>query len=105
MGVQAKRIYKGTYIDVYSRPLSPDHNGKKSVAVAFLNKKTSGTQKAVFKLSDLGLNYPPGHIARDIFTGKYLGLFAPADTFSHNVNPSGILLVRFYNLGFNDDII
>ena len=95
MGVQAKRIYKGTYIEVYSRPLYPDHNGKKSVAVAFLNKKTSGTQKAVFKLSELGLNSKAGYRATDIFSGKQLGTFKPRDTFRHDVNPTGILLVQF----------
>ena len=47
LGVQARRIYKGTYMDVYSRPVSPDPHGKRSVAVAFLNKKTAGTLKAV----------------------------------------------------------
>ena len=95
MGVQAKRIYKGTYIDVYSRPVSPDHNGKKSVAVAFLNKKTGGTLKAVFKLSGLGLNSRAGYRATDIFSGKHLGTFKPQDTFRHDVNPTGILLVKF----------
>ena len=78
-----------------TRPLSPDHNGKKSVAVAFLNKKTSGTQKAVFKLSDLGLDNAGGYRATEIFSGKDLGYFKPGDTFTGAVNPTGILLVKF----------
>ena len=95
LGVQAKRIYKGTYMDVYSRPVSPDLHGKRSVAVAFLNKKTAGTLKAVFKLSGLGLNSEAGYRATDIFSGKHLGTFKPQDTFRHHVNPTGILLVQF----------
>ena len=95
MGVQAKRIYKGRYIDVYSRPVSPDPHGKRSVAVAFLNKKTAGTLKAVFKLSGLGLNNKAGYRATDIFSGKHLGTFKPQDTFRHDVKPTGILLVKF----------
>ena len=97
MGVQAKRIYRGRNIDVYSRPLSPDHNGKKSMAVAFLNKKTVDTRKAVFKVSDLGLDNAGGYRATEIFSGKDLGLFKPEDTFVYDVNPTGILMVKFLN--------
>ena len=95
LGVQAKRIYKGTYIDVFSRPLSPDHRGKQSVAVAFLNRKTAGAHRAVFRLSDLGLKNKAGYRATDIFSGKSIGSFKPEDTFNHDVNPTGILLVKF----------
>ena len=89
-GVQAKRIFKGTYIDVFSRPLSDQ-----SVAVAFLNRKTAGAHRAVFKLSALGLKDKAGYRATDIFSGKSIGSFKPEDTFNHDVNPTGILLVKF----------
>ena len=95
LGVQAKRIYKGTYIDVFSRPLSPDHRGKHSVAVAFLNRKTAGVHRAVFKLSDLGLMSKTGFRATDIFSGKDLGSFKAQDTFRGDVKPTGILMVKF----------
>ena len=94
LGVQAKRIHQGQNIDVYSRPVSPDHNGGESVAVAFLNKRNERTE-AVFKLSDLELKDQAGFSATDIFSGKDLGSFKPEDTFRGAVNPTGILLVRF----------
>ena len=96
MGVQAKRIIKGQNIDVYSRPVFPVHNGKKSVAVAFLNKWTAGTPlKVSFKLSDLGMDNAGGYRATEVFSGIDLGFFKPEDTFSDAVNPTGILLVKF----------
>ena len=67
------------------------------MAVAFLNKKTAGTLKAVFKLSDLGLDNAGGYRATEIFSGKDLGLFKPEDTFVYDVNPTGILMVKFLN--------
>ena len=96
MGVQAKRIIKGQNIDVYSRPVFPVHNGKNSMAVAFLNRWTAGTPlKVSFKLSALGLDNAGGYRATEIFSGKDLGFFTPDDTFSDAVNPTGILLVKF----------
>merc|ERR1712241_439056 len=96
MGVQAKRIIKGQNIDVYSRPVFPAHNGKTSVAVAFLNKWTAGTPlKVSFKLSALGMDNPAGYRAREVFSGKDLGTFTPEDTFTDAVSPTGILLVKF----------
>ena len=96
MGVQAKRIIKGQNIDVYSRPVFPVHNGKKSVAVAFLNKWTAGTPlKVSFKLTDLGMDNAGGYRATEVFSGKDLGFFQPEDTFSDAVNPTGILVVKF----------
>ena len=96
MGVQAKRIIKGQNIDVYSRPVFPVHDGKRSVAVAFLNKWTAGTPlKVSFKLSDLGMDNAAGYRATEIFSGNDLGFFKPEDTFSDAVNPTGILLVKF----------
>ena len=96
MGVQAKRIIKGQNIDVYSRPVFPAHNGKTSVAVAFLNKWTAGTPlKVSFKLSDLGMDNAGGYRATEVFSGDDLGFFKPEDTFRDAVNPTGILLVKF----------
>ena len=94
MGVQAKRIYRGRSMDVYSRPLTPDHSGRKSVAVAFLNKKTAGTNRAHFKLTKLGLDSSEGYRATEIFSGKDLGFFKPEDTFREDVK-GYILLVNF----------
>ena len=94
MGVQAKRIYKGQNVDVYRKPVSPDHKGRQSAAMAFLNKRNARTE-AVFKLSDLGLMNKAGFTATDIFSGKDLGSFKPEDTFRGAVNPLGILLVKF----------
>ena len=95
MGVQAKRIYSWRSMDVYSRPLSPDHSGRRSVAVAFLNKKTTGTLRVPFKLTELGLDGREGYRATEIFSGKDLGFFKPEDTFREDDKPTGILLVNF----------
>merc|ERR1719206_716421 len=45
--------------------------------------------------SSLGLDHPAGYSAVDLFTGVDLGTFKPSDTFSSNVNPTSILLVKF----------
>merc|ERR1712142_246872 len=96
LGVQAKRIIKGTNIDVYSRPIMPVYSGKTSVAIAFLNRWNEGTPlKVKFSLKDLGLDHPSGYQAYDIFTGSKVGTYKPTDTFSGSVNPTGILLLRF----------
>jgi len=96
MGVQAKRIIKGKYVDVFSRPIMPSYNGKTSVAVAFLNRWNEGTPlKIKFTLHDLGLDHPGGYQASEVFTGRELGSYKPSDAFTSSVNPTGILLVRF----------
>ena len=82
-------------MEVFSRPVSPDQSGRRSVAVAFLNKKTAGTMKASFKLADLGLDNGGGYRATEIFSGQDLGFFKPGDTFREDVKPTGILLVNF----------
>ena len=82
-------------MEVFSRPVSPDHSGRRSVAVAFLNKRNVGTVKASFKLTDLGLDNGGGYRATEIFSGDDLGFFKPGDTFREDVKPTGILLVNF----------
>ena len=97
LGQQAKRIFRGWEIDVYKRELSPDNHGMNPVAVAFLNKNPSRTQKASFRLADLGLNHAAGYQATEIFSGEELGQghFKPYDILRHDVKPTGILLVKF----------
>ena len=96
LGVQAKRIYSWRTMDVYSRPLSPDQSGRRSVAVAFLNKKTAGTLRVPFKLTDLGLDNWEGYFATEIFSGQELGHLDQGDFFYADVKPTGILLVNFW---------
>jgi len=96
LGVQAKRILRQGQIDVYSRPILPSYQGKYSVGVGFLNRWSAGTPIRVsMALSTLGLNHPAGYAATDVFAGKSLGHLKPQDTLTIDVNPTGIVLVRF----------
>lgn len=70
---------------------------KYSVAVGFLNRWTSGTPIRVsFSLHALGLDHPNGYAATDIFGGKPLGKFGPADIFTADVNPTGKVQCTLY---------
>ena len=101
LGVQATRILRQGYIEVYSKPVLPSYQDKYSVAIGFLNRWTSGTPIRVsFTLSALGLDHPSGYSAFDIFERKPLGNFSPKSTFSADVNPSGFLLVKFDSISY-----
>merc|ERR1711970_921367 len=43
LGVQAKRIIKEQYINVFTRPLMPVYQGNTSMAIALLNRWNQGT--------------------------------------------------------------
>jgi len=97
LGMQAIRIIKQQHIHVYTRPVMPQYKEKTSVAVAFLNRWTEGTPlKVNFTLTSLGLDHPAGYQAVNIVTGENFGSFKPGDSFSSNVDPVGILLIKFY---------
>merc|ERR1711874_115308 len=64
--------------------------------MGFLNRWTAGTPlKVQFELSGLGLDHSAGYQVTEVFTGQNLGKFSPWDTFQGQVNPTGILLLRF----------
>lgn len=96
LGIQAKRILRQGDIDVYTRPVMPSYMNKYSVVVAFLSRWTAGTPLRVsMSLHSLGLDHPAGYAAVEVFSGTSLGTFRPTDIFTGDVNPTGILWVRF----------
>lgn len=96
LGIQATRVARIKDIDVFTRPIMPLYKSKTSVAVAFLNRWTEGTPlKVKFELHGLGLDHSDGYDVTEVFTGKNMGIFKPWDTFHGEVNPTGILLLRF----------
>ena len=75
-------------IQVWTKPLTGD-----SMAFAYINFGTGGMpSKVSMALKDMGLTKPTGYNISEAFNNKLFGTFHPPDTFSAQVNPTGIFL-------------
>ncbi|XP_047735992.1 alpha-N-acetylgalactosaminidase [Hyalella azteca] len=96
LGIQGRRIYKDKGIEIWARPITPVDQNYYSYAIAFLNRRTDGTPSEVsVKPAELGMTYPNGYTVTDLFSGVKYGLVNPKNIFKADVNPSGVVLLRW----------
>ncbi|KAK2717676.1 alpha-N-acetylgalactosaminidase-like isoform X2 [Artemia franciscana] len=99
LGNQGRRVYKESGIEIWMKPVTPVINGKYSYAVAFLNRRTDGTPSEVsVGLKELGLNHEKGYKVLELFDKKDLGVKDPVDRVKVDVNPTGVVLLKFIAL-------
>ncbi|KAA0202006.1 hypothetical protein HAZT_HAZT004337 [Hyalella azteca] len=83
-------------IEIWARPITPVDQNYYSYAIAFLNRRTDGTPSEVsVKPAELGMTYPNGYTVTDLFSGVKYGLVNPKNIFKADVNPSGVVLLRW----------
>lgn len=96
LGVQGKRVYKKSGIEIWMKTILPQRGPKYSAAVAFHNRRTDGTPSSVtVQLHELGLDASDGYHVRELFDQQDFGLLLPSQSIKVDVNPSGVVLVKF----------
>jgi len=95
LGIQGRRVYKKSGVEIWTKPVLPEINGQRSMAIAFLNRRTDGTPTKVnVVLRELGLSSPIGYTVHDLFDDRSLGTYLPDDRLQVKVNPSGVVMVK-----------
>ncbi|KAF4531754.1 hypothetical protein B566_EDAN014494 [Ephemera danica] len=93
LGIQGRRIYKRSGIEIWSRPITPVYQGYFSYAVAFLNRRTDGTPSDVaVTMQELGLAFKGGY--EDLYEEVNYGILSPETKIKVKVNPSGVVILR-----------
>ena len=85
-------------VEIWTKPVLPEINGQRSMAIAFLNRRTDGTPTKVnVVLRELGLSWAIGYTVHDLFDDRSLGTYLPDDRLQVKVNPSGSLPLQKVN--------
>ena len=87
INVECVLLFQVGNIQIWTRPVLPEG----SFAFAFLNTGTGGTpQKVSIAVKDLGFTKPSGYNITEVFSGQFLAKRRPNDTFTAEINPTGI---------------
>jgi len=96
LGVQGRRIYKKDGIEMWSRSVLPVRGQFRSHALVFFSQRVDGTPSEVATtLRELGMTSPDGYFTEDVFDGQSYGVLFPEDRLQLDVNPSGVVMLRF----------
>jgi len=95
LGIQGRRVYKKSGIEIWVKPVLPTVGKSHSAAVVVFNRRIDGTPTRVsITLRELGLDSAYGYQVQELFDGLNLGVRRPGDLLSLNVNPSGVVMVK-----------
>ncbi|KAL7635616.1 UNVERIFIED_CONTAM: hypothetical protein RMT77_013433 [Armadillidium vulgare] len=95
LGIQGRRISQAHTIDIWTKPVSPVYDDSYSYAIAFQSRRTDGMPyKLTVTLEELGLTDEAGYEITELFDGVNYGTLLPSDSFSVDVNPTGVVLIR-----------
>ncbi|XP_042212379.1 alpha-N-acetylgalactosaminidase-like [Homarus americanus] len=96
LGIQGRRVYKAGHTEMWTRPITPVHEGNRSYALVVLNQGSDGTPAMVtVKPSSLGLTYPAGYEVVDLYTNVNHGTVLPDGQLTFSVNPSGVVVTKW----------
>ncbi|KAK3914539.1 Alpha-N-acetylgalactosaminidase [Frankliniella fusca] len=95
LGIQGRRIYKHSGIEIWARPISPTYQNYFSYALAFVNRRVDGTPSDIaVTLQELGLYNPGGYAVEDLYEDVSYGVLTPQTKIKVKVNPSGVVILR-----------
>ncbi|KAL7635615.1 UNVERIFIED_CONTAM: hypothetical protein RMT77_013432 [Armadillidium vulgare] len=96
LGIQGRRISQENNIDIWTKPVSPVYDDSYSYAIAFQSGRDDGMPyKLTVTVEELGLTDEAGYEIAELFDGVNYGTLLPSDSFSVDVNPTGVVLIRW----------
>lgn len=106
LGIQGRQIMQKSKIDVWARPVLPIQQDYYSYALAFVSYRTDGTpHRFNITLKQLGLYHPGGYLMKNLYlpeAGLNTRVMYPDSELKVDVNPTGVVFLRFNVVGDND---